>query len=400
VAPKRTLRLFLEEVQKQISLTDAVIIVIGVIFALLVRLSFHDYYTRDFTMFTKCYEALKHDGFITFKVGCTNYSPIYEFLLYAETVLFPQVSNTAGPKILGMVFDFICAGFAFLIVRLKHRDNTLPIFAFFAILFAPTLILDSAAWGQYDSIYTAFLLASLYFILKERDVWSCLFFGLAIAFKFQAVVLAPFLVALFLKQKISLKALFIIPGVYLVSLLPGMAAGRPFIELLTIYSDQVELFKMLTMNAPNLYTWLPGNPFDQFYLGGLILACSVCFLYLTAVYKSKAPITNSLIILLALVSALLVPFFLPKMHERYFLPADLIAILFAFYFPAFYYVPIVTNLISFFSYLVYFFETGIFPFPVLSLVLFGIIVIVTRLMFVKLYASDAKSDEPQVDLPG
>jgi Gpi18-like mannosyltransferase len=393
MTPKKTLKVFFEKVQKQISFTDIVIILIGSILALLVRLSFHDYYTRDYTLFTKCYEALKHGGFVTFKVGCTNYSPIYEFLLYAETVFFPQVSNTAGPKILGIIFDFVCAGFAFLIVRLKYRDNLLPIFAYFAILFAPTMILNSAAWGQYDSIYTAFLLVSLYFALKEKGYSTCLFFGVAIAFKFQAVVLAPFLIALFLKRKIPFLALLVIPGVYLLSLLPGLLAGRSIAGLLTIYSDQVNLFNMLTLNAPSVYAWLPGNPFDQFYLGGLALAFSVCFLYLVAVYKSKSSMTPSLMVLLALVSALLVPFFLPRMHERYFLPADLITIVFAFYFPAFYYVPIVTNTVSFMAYLVYFFEQDVIPLPVLSLVEFAMIVIMVRLMFVKLYSVEIRLDE-------
>lgn len=56
-------------------------------------------------------------------------------------------------------------------------------------------------------------------------------------------------------------------------------------------------------------------------------------------------------VLLAIFSVLIVPFFLPKMHERYFFPADIIAIVFAFYFPKFWYTPVVIGMASLLSYL-------------------------------------------------
>jgi Gpi18-like mannosyltransferase len=44
------------------------------------------------------------------------------------------------------------------------------------------------------------------------------------------------------------------------------------------------------------------------------------------------------------------PYFLPKMHDRYFFMADVLSIVFAFYFPRYFWIPIVVQLSSLFSY--------------------------------------------------
>jgi Gpi18-like mannosyltransferase len=67
------------------------------------------------------------------------------------------------------------------------------------------------------------------------------------------------------------------------------------------------------------------------------------------------------------------PFVLPKMHERNFYPADVISIIFALYFPRLFFVPIVMNVISFFSYQPTLF--GVEPVPI-SLLAFGVLILV------------------------
>lgn len=53
-----------------------------------------------------------------------------------------------------------------------------------------------------------------------------------------------------------------------------------------------------------------------------------------------------MLVSLALFYTLLLPYFLPYMHERYWYPADLFSVVFAFYFPEKFYVPILTVLTS------------------------------------------------------
>ena len=66
------------------------------------------------------------------------------------------------------------------------------------------------------------------------------------------------------------------------------------------------------------------------------------------------------------------------MHERFFFPADVIAIVLAFYLPRYWYVPIVIGLISFFSYFPYLFNKIIIPLPWSAAVMLILIIILTR----------------------
>jgi Gpi18-like mannosyltransferase len=131
--------------------------------------------------------------------------------------------------------------------------------------------------------------------------------------------------------------------------IPAWVAGRPLRDVLTMHWQQAETFKQLSMNAPNLYQWLPDD-YDLFGRFGIVLALTAMFVFCLVVWKSRAEITDELLVRLALVSLLLVPFFLPRMHERYFFPADVLAIVYAFYFPRRFYVPLVVGLVSLFSY--------------------------------------------------
>ena len=63
--------------------------------------------------------------------------------------------------------------------------------------------------------------------------------------------------------------------------------------------------------------------------------------------------TPELIALLATFSVLLMPYVLPKMHERFFFPADVIAIVLAFYRPRLWYVPVIVGGVSLCCYVPY-----------------------------------------------
>jgi len=54
---------------------------------------------------------------------------------------------------------------------------------------------------------------------------------------------------------------------------------------------------------------------------------------------------------------LVLPFFLPEMHERYFYLADIVSIIYAFYFPRYFYVPVIEQLCSLMSYIPYLLTT-------------------------------------------
>jgi hypothetical protein len=125
------------------------------------------------------------------------------------------------------------------------------------------------------------------------------------------------------------------------------------------------------------------------YPGGVIFAVSICLIYAAVVIKSRVHLSKHLIVQLALLSALLVPYFLPKTHDRYFYLSDVLSIVFGFFFPNYFYVPLAANLISFFIYEPFLFGTNIFPQTVLALALLIVIIILVHQVMMTLYKPGA-----------
>jgi Gpi18-like mannosyltransferase len=155
--------------------------------------------------------------------------------------------------------------------------------------------------------------------------------------------------------------------------------------LLTIYLEQANSYQRLTSSAPNLYQWLPDNA-NLFGRAGLIFAVTLVGFLSYACLKSHARWGKHLTVRLALASALLVPFALPYMHERYFYAADCIAIVYGFYFPRRFYVPLAVVTISLFSYFPFLFnDMTVIQLPYLALLLAIVLIIVLVDLFKDLY---------------
>jgi Gpi18-like mannosyltransferase len=366
---------------------NTIIVGTAVALAALLRYSLLGFESRDFTLyFDPWYGTIKEQGFEAFRSGFSNYPPLYLYFLYLISVVIPQASALAATKLPSLVSDFVCAWFSARIVGLKYgRDHPASLFAFFAILFAPTVVLNGSFWGQIDSIFTAAMVACVYFLLKKREAPAWIAFAVAFSIKLQTIFLAPLLLVLLFKRVLSWKYVPIVPIVYVLTILPAWFVGRPLPKLLTLYVSQVGQFPALVMNAPNLYTWLPQDLYSLLYPAGLIYAAIMVFLFVVMVYKSRAEVTPSLLVQLAFVSVIIVPYFLPKVHDRYFYPSDVFSILYGFFLPSIFWVPIVVNTVSFFTYVPYLFGAEKFPLSSLALVLLFVIVVAVHRMVVALY---------------
>ena len=116
-----------------------------------------------------------------------------------------------------------------------------------------------------------------------------------------------------------------------------------------------------------------------------MFAATAILIFFFIVAKSKVKLGPALLVEIATFSALLVPFVLPKMHQRYFFPADVLSIAFGFYFPAYFYVPLIINLVSFFSYQYFLFGPETFPMSLLAFATLIILAILTRKLILDLY---------------
>ena len=138
----------------------------------------------------------------------------------------------------------------------------------------------------------------------------------------------------------------LIPIVYLATILPVVLLGRPFLEALLIYAKQSDTFAILSMNAPNLYSLSPREWYSSILPLGIIAAITVIAYWVYTTSQIKIDLDNKYIILVAVVSTALVPFILPKMHDRYFYSTDILSIVLAFYWPTLWFIPVLYQLVS------------------------------------------------------
>ena len=376
------------------------VVLIGLILALVLRVSLLEYKSSDYFTYTKVwYLAIKAGGFSAFGQAFSNYNLPYLYLLYLVIRFFPNLPPEMAVKIPSLVADLVSAWFVYRLVQIKYSGSALSLFGGLVTLFAPTVVLNSAFWGQADALYTSALLGSVYYFIRRRPALAMLAFGVAFAFKAQAMFLAPVIFALFLRREIPWKYIILPPLVFLLSLIPAWLAGRPLLDLLLIYPLQAEQYQMLSMHAPSLYALLPDSSrtFRYFFPAGLMIAVAAALCLVVLMLRSRAKLTPALVVQLALASVLLLPFLLPKMHERYFYPADVMSIVFAAFFPAYYYVAIAMSAISFLAYQPYLFGADLVPMPLLALGVLILLSVVGWRTVRELFADEPVL--PQPDLP-
>jgi Gpi18-like mannosyltransferase len=383
--------------------STAAVVAVGLALAAALRYTLLDFKSVDYYSSLKpWYNTLSSQGFGAFAQNFSNYNPPFLYILYLVVRFVPDLPIVVAVKLPALIADFVCAYLVWKIVRLKDGcDPRLALAAGMLVLFAPSQVLNSAFWGQADSVFTAGVLACTYFLMARRNNLALFFFGVALAFKLQAIFLAPLLLALWLRGSIPWKSFLFVPGVLLLAIVPAWTAGRAFVDLLSVYIGQASQYEYITMNAPSVYAWLPGSKqvFNLLYLPGVIMGVAAAFVVFLVILKAPRPLSTPLILELSLAAMLIVPFFLPKMHERYFYPTDILSIAFAFFCPEFYYVPLLIGGTSFFSYLPFLFETEVVPLPVLTLVLLIVISVLSYHLVRELYASDRHRQAAENTLP-
>jgi Gpi18-like mannosyltransferase len=312
----------------------ASLFIAGIAISLYIRIVFFPYYSGDsHDSLIPWYDFMVEHGFFrSLSQNFYNYNPPYIYLI-GLTTFFTWIPKLTAIKIISVIFDFVAAAAAYHIVFFKRQDQQWAWLAFFTVLFAPTVFIESGFWGQCDVIYTAFLLWMIYFLLREHYFKALIFFSLAFVFKSQAIFLAPLILFLFIKRKLPFYSLLIPITIYLLSILPAWLAGRSFMDLLGIYFSQVGTYNSLSMNAPNLFFLFSGKAYYSVtgVFAGLIIAALFVVGYLIIRVNKTASTNVDFYFYDACFLAFFIPFLLPKMHDRYFFPAALFFLIIAFF---------------------------------------------------------------------
>ena len=120
------------------------------------------------------YELKENGGLMALKLDIGNYNLPYLTILALLTYL--PVEPIISIKMVSIICDYICALAAMKIVYIALKDNKnkdfFALLVYGIILFLPTVLLNSACWGQADSIYVAFILLSIVALLEEKYLKS------------------------------------------------------------------------------------------------------------------------------------------------------------------------------------------------------------------------------------
>ncbi len=253
----------------------------------------------------------------------TNYTPFYSYLLLVAAQFDGLGQPLALVKAISAVFEFGCAIVAAQIVWQATKAPWRASMAFCGVWLAPTVIFNGAVWGQADSIWTFFTLVSVSWFMQDRN--GVLPFAVAFAVKAQAVFLGPFVLGMILRRKVHWAWLAAVPAVYVVLVIPVLVAGRPIASVFRVYIDQADTFHRLTMNAANIWVFAGGAPYAIGVAIGLVLAAAGGLALSIFIARSRRE-RPDFILLAACASLMLMPYLLPKMHDRYFYAFELASI--------------------------------------------------------------------------
>ena len=306
--------------------------------------------------FFAMYDFYKLHGAQGLGIRFSTYSPPYLYLIWLATFTSSYLPKILAIKLISITADIINTILVYRIVRLKFPTGIKPLVASALFWILPTVIINSSLWGQVDAIYMTLLLACVYFLLMDQPLLGVFAFSVAFAIKAQAFFIFPFLLILFFKKRIVWWQFLSIPLVYVLLYLPAFLLGESLWNVFSIFLYQASFYQTLSSNAPNLYIFMNSLPDNPMTMIGLVLTAILSGCWIWWNLRTKSDLNRSTLTLMVLVSAGFVPFLLPKMHDRYFYPADIFSLLAAFYMPELWFLPILYQIISSLAYIVFLFN--------------------------------------------
>lgn len=240
-------------------------------------------------------------------------------------------------KLLSCGFDMLLAILLAVIVKKNSdtSDNIPGAAAFSLVWLSPVVALNSAMWGQCDSIYTFFAVLAVYLLYKEKYIPSFAILGVAFSFKLQTIFVLPFfLFVYFYKKNFSILHFLEVPVVMWISTLPAIIAGRGFFTGFELFFEQTEEYKCIIMDYPSFWLTMAYNYQQKYYEYirpiGMVITVAVLAGFMVYFIKRKVELNASNFLSIVFILTYSAVFFLPAMHERYGYIYEILAILYMF----------------------------------------------------------------------
>lgn len=255
-----------------------------------------------------------------------NYTPPYIYFLIIGTYI--TTNNIFWIKLISTIFTIGIVIVSYFIIKEFKKDIKLS--NALIILLIPSVFINSGIIGQCDSIYTFFVLLFILLILKNKKRSALFFFGVSLAFKLQAIFVAPIFLYLLLKKKIRVVDIFYIPLGFIVTMLPSIVYGRNIFDIIKVELLQSGTYSKFVKSAPNIYSLLHLNYKEIDSLTKIVLSLLTIILSIYIVLKNikKTEYNNKTFMEKVMLLSLMIPYFLPSMHDRYFYMASIFCYIF------------------------------------------------------------------------
>lgn len=303
------------------------------VFAVVLRISTFDYVSSDMEGYLIGWfgQIEQLGGLRALNIQVGNYSVFYQTLIAIMTYI--PVNCIYQYKILSVVFDFSLAfGMCALVYELTGKKS-FGRWTYVITLFLPTVFMNSAVWGQCDSIYASFIVWSLLLFIRKKYPLSFAMFGLACAFKLQAVFLLPFfLFAYIVKKDYSVFHFLIIPAVMEAVCIPAMIMGRGWKAAFSVYYYQTESCDAMFFNYPSFWTIFSANNdtrvayCNDMKIAAIVLTVTVLLLLMIWFFSNNILIDGENILFVSFLIVFSCVLFLPGMHERYGYVYEILAV--------------------------------------------------------------------------
>jgi dolichyl-phosphate-mannose-protein mannosyltransferase len=308
-----------------------VALVLGVILRLVAATKLASF-PYDFATFYAWSEGLVQYGFGAFYVSqrFIDYPPGYMYVLYLVGEIrhgFGFIQGSVGSAILlkapAIVADI---GISLVLYRISREvgRNRLGIFIATLFMLNPVVWLNSALWGQVDSVFTLILLLAVWQLSKKAYTNAGIWYAIAILIKPQALLFGPvFLFVPLRSNPIQAWRNMVLSGLvtFIIGITPFALHQEPQ-WIYNLYKSTLSSYAYYSVNAFNVPALLGGNwqplsdsasLFSTLTLGLIVIAAG-----LYAWYYRHTPKLEGYLALWVILSVFLFAF---KMHERYLFPA-------------------------------------------------------------------------------
>ncbi len=257
-----------------------------------------------------------------------DYAPPYLYLLTLASPLVGIVPSDTIVKLVSLSGTLLMAGAVWRLLRAMNAPHP-ERHALYALLL-PGVLMNTALMAQCDALYAAPTVMAVAAAWQHRHRSMFLWCGLAVAVKLQAILIAPFFLAVAIQRRVPLHWWLLAPAALALANLPAALAGWPVGDLAMVYFRRTTFYPELSRNAPNIWAILQAMPGLDVVVAARI--ANIAAIVVSVAYVSwvvRRPIEGRRMLAAAALAPMLTAGLLPHMHERFFYVSDVLIFVWA-----------------------------------------------------------------------